>query len=679
MIDWSAESLRALAPPPRAGWWEWLCEHLVMPTGQRFDARRGRMWRRWFRLVEARLTLTPTAADPAAHRCEQLWIVGAAQIYKTAFLHACLLASVGLSPRKQALYMARIQDLKLARRTKLERQVLAMPPLEQLLPRSEAARDSALASDAWMIGAALWFWCCGCVADDWRAQDFPFMALDEFERYPLDVEGYGDPIDNGLVRQRTHPRSRLMLGTTSPGSVPGHGWRRLCGGTHERLLVVCPDCGGWFDLVGSRVTVATGDLAKTSPSAITAERLGRYPCPWCGVLHADPAIRAAIDRAIDADRWIAGTWAMDEAHPTGAWRPLCGLDDRGQPREQPTAPTSTIRSAWASALYSPDVTLDAFAAATAHALKGTERNLLATVNNDWAEPYVRALRDTAADADSIRATAASADDHRRGMCPIDAWKVVLFFDQQGNTLDTAWYPWLAGAITVSGELWLIDAGAARPDAHHRTGDSAADAIARRRWLVGGRERGADLIVRDSANGNLKFEHYLWAAADPQTRLLTYGDPRLADGIPWSEVIDKPDSRRRTSKPAGVREYRVAPHHWRTATWDRLRRLRDGLPPIRIPGDFPDFALRSFTSEEQIIERRRVAGGWRDCLIWRPRLIQETNDTTSQRTDTHWWDGLVNLVVADDLLRKRIAPIADATPEPTEPGGDRWDSNLDTSW
>jgi hypothetical protein len=134
-----------------------------------------------------------------------------------------------------------------------------------------------------------------------------------------------------------------------------------------------------------------------------------------------------------------------------------------------------------------------------------------------------------------------------------------------------------------------------------------------------------------------------------------GDPRLAQGIPWQEVVDQPNVRRRTPKPSGVREFRIAPHYWRDQLWDSMRGMGGGMKWY-LPSNPSDRYKASLTSEEQIVEQRRVAGGLREVVVWRPRTITSTADRTTFRDDNHWWDAEASVMAAIDIFKWNKTPI-----------------------
>jgi phage terminase large subunit GpA-like protein len=258
VTDYSDLALACIRPRESQDLWDWCADHLIMPSGNRWDPRRAALMRHWYHVAGARLSGKAIARDPYAHRCEQLYLSVSAQLAKTTLGHAVLLASLCNYQRQCALFMGRKDDINNARERKLKPQVEKTACIEQLLPRSVSAREHALGSRSWSVGLSLLYFRVGSVADDLRADPMDTMVLDEFDTYPLDVEGYGDPVDQALARQRTFKRTKLLIGSSTPGAIAGHAWRRTCSGTHERLLIPCPHCGGHQDLDPRQICLANG-------------------------------------------------------------------------------------------------------------------------------------------------------------------------------------------------------------------------------------------------------------------------------------------------------------------------------------------------------------------------------------------------------------------------------------
>lgn len=630
--------LEFLAPEASSSAWDWACAHLVLGA-QRYEPERAGLMRHWLDLAGARISGRPLPRDPMAHLCEQLYLIASAQLAKTTLGLAIVAWVLAEHPREIAWYGTRGKDLARLRRRALLPIIERSAPLARLLPLSQEARDRALGADLLQVGGSLLYLLIGNLIGDLRSLPLPLILLDEFDQLADDIDGQGDPIDLALVRQRTMPHDRLLYGATTPSGVARHGWRRLCSGSHERPLVVCPDCGG-CDYLNDLQIQSAGDLPLASyPAAvILRERLARWACRHCGTLHKAAAVRAMVRDCERASRWVAGTWSQTDDHPAGVWVPASVIDSRGRLVEI-VPPETTIRSGWANALYSRDVTLDGFAAAMVAKLHhGTDAEKRAWTNTEAARPWLASFRPATTD----EIADAACRDYPLGSCPADGieW-LVLTWDQQGNQAGRFWFAGVLRAWRLGGESWLVWAGKAQSE-HER------DEIEDRLWPIGTRQRAADLVAMDVANPNYRQRGYLWAAENPRRRICLRGDVRLHPGETWRAVEPSdPRKQAKTSRPAEVHEWRIHPHHWRSELHDRML-ASAGHPPWHLPGDPPADYLRSLNAEERSLETRRVTGGgYEEVLVWVPRVTTATDESVSVRKDLHWADGeKMQLALAD---------------------------------
>jgi hypothetical protein len=674
LIDWptvEAALIQAwqhgIAPPAADDIWTWLQQTTVLPTGRPWDQRRARLMRRWYRGIDARLRRRPVPGLPGAHQVEEIWLSLGAQLYKSTWLLHAILAMIHHYPRKAAIYMPRLRDLKAVQRGKLRPMIEKAPDIDALLPQSLLAREAALAADLWQIAGSQLYWQQGGVADDYRREDYELILADEYDKFPADVEGEGDPLDLLRARGRTYPHSFLLAGVSSPTKINAHAWRSICSGTHERPLVVLPCCGYANALDPEQVELPEGHTWEdTTPSRVVTERLGRYRCPGCGHLHTDRTLRPAIDACADADAWCPGEWARNADHPLGLWTPHAPRDKEGRLTGPIPPPEGLVHSGQACSLYSPVVSLSRFAAAKARSERGGRRSLITFRNTECALPIIETT--VVADVDAIRAAAIPPETYSAGSLPFAIDWLLLHFDQQGNTRDRYWYPWVLRAIrqprTPGGKpaSYLVASGTAR--------DAAELAkLCEQSWPINGTPMLPDLTTMDSANGNAKADIYLWAADDPRRRLLIYGDSRLPPGILWEEIIDTGSKRRRTQKPANVLEYRIHPHRWRDELWESIQAKPQSRLDWYLPNDPDPQYLRSLTSEEQATELRKTRNGIAEEVVWRPRKTQESDDKVTYRTDNHWWDAEASLIALCDILGLMQSPEIDE-PTPAEDPSDR---------
>lgn len=622
-------ALQSLAPIRSASAWDWSMSELRREDNTHFDERRALLFRHWYDIFTARITGIPKVGDPWAHRCEQLYLVTIAQLAKTQTAVNCLLWALANHPRNAGLYFAREKDYRRTRRRMLVPMIERSPALASLLPSSEDARSLALGTDCLTLGHVGLYLLNGKLIDDWRSLPLPLIVADEMEQYPVDCEEQGDPIELGLIRQTTFPHDSLFFGVTSPASIRGHGWRRLLKGSHERPLVACPDCSGlhWLDW---RLIVPIDPirkLAEISPDEIRNTLCVRWTCPWCGCLHDDNAVRAMVLNCCEHSRWIPGTWTQSDDDPDGKWTALPGTLDSAGRLIHYVPPETAIRSGWAPGLYSVHQTLSRFAADLVDKrLNGTEETAKTWTNARACEPWTRIFVENTTDD----IAAASASTYALGTCPVEAERVVVVFDQQGNTASLYNWPWIARALCADGSSYLVGVG--RADSPEER-----DEVEDRLWPIGRRRISADLVAMDSANPNARQDVYLWASERPDLRVCLRGDDRMRVGETWREVPPPRPGERKTSRPADVREWLIHPHFWRSQLHACV--LHEAPAPAWfMPSDTPARYQRSLTSEVRAVELRRVTGGgYEEVIVWKPREIRRGDGRVSVRKDQHWAD------------------------------------------
>lgn len=676
--DYGDTFVECLLPTEGGDMWEWCGNNLATELGTRWDPRRARLMRHWYRVVGARLNRRPDPRDPHAHLAEQIYISVATQLAKSTLGRATLGFSWACAPRTSAFYRARKEDITNDRDNKFWTMVEKTEPLMRLLPTGAAALKSAMGAKHWTIGTSLHYWRSGSIADDLRSDAIELLVPDEFDTYPDDVDGYGDPIEMILGRARTFPRTRLLLGISTPGVVDGHCWKRVLTGTHERPVIDCPHCGALQGLTFRGITIKDNrDIRQVHASEILSQKLGRYTCQVEGCVIEATDLHGAIVRMLDADRpWCSGEWKIDDGNPQGKWTHHADVDKHGRLIAIPP-PTSIIRSGQAGSLYSLNETLDTLAAKEAIARQGTPSQLKTHVNSEAAEAYLGQLADVS--SDGLVDEAQPPEPYVWGSLNRKAKYLLLVFDQQGNTEADYWFPWVARAFDQGGESWLVEAGTCKTAAER-------DQIAAKFWDIGGVKRRADKVVMDRANGNAHIQVMLWCAQETGRRMLLRGEGRLAEGLPWMLIEHKPNERRRTPIPPGVKHYNMAPHLWRDRLWDLVINKQKPTPQEKLaeiirdhgidvapflprtwwlPGNCPDWYANSLTSEEPTLQRRRVpGGGYRDVYVWAKRLVKGSNGVVTERTDNHWWDCEAMALCAADILGWLKAP--PPAPDPKAP-------------
>ena len=269
-----------VAPEQPTSLWDWCIAHPQLPQGRTFDPKKARLMRYWYDVIDARLRRRPMAGHPTAHLATEISLVLAAQLYKSTLLNQVMLYALGPQSRKCALFMPRDRDLKAVRKGKLRPMLDANDDLTRLLPQGELERDKALAADLWQIGTAALYFQQGCVAADYRREDYELICSDERDKFPANVEGEGDPRTLQRQRGRTYPNTFLMVDVTTPTLYEADGWQSFIKGSCQRPIVSLPCCGYTGDLDPDLVVLPEGrQFAEVSDAEITKRHLGRYALP----------------------------------------------------------------------------------------------------------------------------------------------------------------------------------------------------------------------------------------------------------------------------------------------------------------------------------------------------------------------------------------------------------------
>jgi hypothetical protein len=639
---WIADA--AYTPPP-LDCWEWNRRHGRLSSR---DSAMPGPWRgevvphmhHWQDLVSARRLGRGFMGDrdQYAHLTEQIWLVAGTQSTKTrSLLYAALAHGVDQFPSPKGLILPRLKDFKKVLDNRVKPFFEETPALARHMPSRPSARKVAITYSAWTLDTCTLYMLCGEVADDLRSFPMCELFLDEFDLLPINCEGQGDPIDLVLDRQKTWPRTKLTIGTTTPTTVDGHGWRRLCSGSHERLLIRCPDCGADQELHPDRLRWPE----NTKPDAIKLHRLATWSCAFCEYVAKDDGTKdRLVTEAAAANRWVPGVWAVSGKHPTGAWTPAADFDERHQvTRIHP--PETTVRTGCVNSLYSQFITLSEFAAHEQSAkLKGNHAEWISHLNGWRCEPHIPV---TVSPIDmAALGTRATTYGYAMGSCPVDDVRLALVLDQQGNSRSSAWFPYVVRAYGADGETWLVDAGEAKNFEELAVLESRA-------YQIGKDRKPVDVTVMDAANGMMRVPIQSWAAERPDKRIALVG--RFWPDFQWRQRSQgKVKDSRAHRVITGARVFDYHSNSYRTELDERVR-AKPGAKKWNLPDDAPTWYLASLTAEEQVYEHIRLPGmpGKLQALVWKPRVVHDETGRLMVRADNHWWDCEVMSIVAADIL------------------------------
>ena len=696
-----------LAASSRITIWQWATRYGRIPADESskpgaWQPHRARLFRHALEVVSARITGKSFRAFPHATQVRFIMFCGPSQIGKTkSFLHPIICFCVDIMRTNMAFLTHKGKQIKQHLRLRLMPMFEETPRLARYLPASKSLRRELLSGNVWQLQGANLHALCANVASDLREYSQPVGIMDEPEAYDLNVEGEGDPIELFLDRQKRYQDTSILAGASTPNSVTGHTWSKLCGSLHLRLMVRCLHCGQdqYLHVDQLRPTDTTA-----TPDEIEAQDLARWHCVTCDAPHTSADVDTIVAHAIRLHRWIPGVWQQDEHHPAGywspgktwrqqadgqrmttdlvTWRPSPDVDDHGDPISE-RHQIDTI--AWpvvdrigyqCNYLYDPDCSCGRFLAHELRARHGSAEEWHTHVTGWRAEPVI--IAGDLLDTDSI--VSAGSAPYCWGSCPHDGRWLLITADQQGNTVSTIWFAYETRIVDPGGESWLIDAGAVH-------GLDGLRNLERKTYPIGARARSADRVAIDGANGNLARELRAWAlesyaeltrtgipadiARARTRRILLIGDEKLSPDLPWIERI--PTKRDRIHHHPGIRIFRWNIAYWKDRTHRRLQRA-EGLPALHIPTDDADRPrdlarwLKSCTSEERVMRAIGMPGGrQRHAIVWQPRCYVDPRGRSVERSDTHWWQAACMADVLCDLIGAYVLPgVEDAPETPTAP-------------
>jgi hypothetical protein len=621
--------------------WRWCDRHLIIPTGEgprRYDSTLTPYWRYWLEILQGRID--GIEHHPGAHLVEQAYIVSANQVGKTlGLLLAVLEWAAAVHPRDAGLVLDSIKNIRKCIRGRLRPTFDASPRLRQLMPKGAAELRERMGMQLWELIESLVYFLDGCTAKDLRSIPLPLLLLDEFDVLPADVQGEGDPIRLALDRQKTFPLIRLLLAITTPTTVDGHGWYRLCRGTHERLVVRCLECPAhwWLD----------PDFLSAAGEGLTAEEIretdgARLVCPRCGRGHTTAERDHLVLRACEPTRWtelggwVPGRW---ETEPDGGqkWTPSADVDDTtGRYREVET-PRGAVRSGWINSLYSPFVATGTFLAEQMLAKSGSLEEWL-TFRNGWrAEPTGDAAQ--AIEAETIKVVVSDDQTYTMARCPYRGKTLVCTIDQQGIAWDRCWFPWVVRLWAEDGESWLVGAGGHDKESPCRGWDALAALLARR-FDVGDEPMPVHFCTVDTANGPLTPQIRGWCGKQQPFRRSLSGSGTMRPDNPYSITRL---TRQNAAKMQGLHQaYYYNSNFFRNELAAYMRGQR---APWHIPSDAPQWYRESLRSERQRTVTERRHGRLQTLTVWEPDVVTLPDGKTRERDDNHWWDVEVAQIAA----------------------------------
>ncbi len=102
------------------------------------------------------------------------------------------------------------------------------------------------------------------------------LAMDELDRYPLDVENEGNPVDLAIMRTATFARRKILLVSTPVAEGTSMIAEHLAQTDQRRYVVPCPSCGFFQRLEYARIACERDESDNLIHESAT------YTCVECG-------------------------------------------------------------------------------------------------------------------------------------------------------------------------------------------------------------------------------------------------------------------------------------------------------------------------------------------------------------------------------------------------------------
>jgi phage terminase large subunit GpA-like protein len=671
-------AMEAIRPPPVLDCLAWNEKYGRLSAR---DSSRPGKWtsaqtpyvRHWLDLASARKIGRSFMGDrdPYAHLTEQMWIVKGTQ---TGLTRSVLLAILGWSvdqqPGPTGYFLPRKDDLLDVQKERILPFFEESPQLaKHLPPKGTDLRKQGLTADRWHLDTETIYWLCSSLALDLRSRPLCDEAWDEYDMAPLNAEGQGYAIDLGLDRQKTFARRRLAYGVTTPTDVTNPGWRQLLGGSHERILVDCLECGATQELNWDGLVIVDQGTCYTLKEAVAAgydhqavmvsgstASLAFWSCEHCGRCHTAAERDRIVTEACRKGRWVPGQWVQNEKNPQGLWTPWADFDS-GHRLTASSRCETTVRTGHMHSLYSTFVSLAEAASREMKLIKqGSDEEWIAHRNNWRAEPTLPMASQNAVTPESILEVL--EHKHPRFTGPPQVQKVLITCDQQGNERDRVWFPYVCRGWGPYGESWLIDAGQV-------AGWDELELLEKKLWTIGTKQMPCHAIVVDAANGNVRVDVQQWAQGKANKRILLHGRANLSQPVMQRFARDPRKQTQGKRLLPNVRYYYTQSDSWKTRLNDRVTKSL-GIAGWHLCADVPDAYLASLGSEHLVTVKKRDG---RPGKRWVPRTIVTPSGREEEREDTHWWDCEHMQLCAAHILKydSLLEPEPDA-PAPIQQGG-----------
>ncbi|MBS0364914.1 MAG: phage terminase large subunit family protein [Proteobacteria bacterium] len=540
---------QAWKPPPLLNVWQWADQHRILSGKAAAEAGPWRTDRTPY-LREPMEKLS--ARDPA----QRIVLMFSSQVGKTETGLNWLGYIIDHAPGPTLFVMPTLNDLKKNVLQRINPMIQSTPALRERVA-SPASRDAANNMFVKEFAGGMLLLAGANSASGLASLPVRYGYGDEIDRWPIDVDGEGDPLD--LLEQRLQTfQSRKKLLITSTPTIKGASAieREFNRSDRRHYFVPCPHCQHqqplrWRDEDGRHRLIWQRDAAGKHLT-----RSAAYLCEACGVL---------IEHRYKTAMLAAGRW-------------------------QATAPGDGETTGYhLNALYSPFMSWAQMASDFLKAKEAPEK-LKAFTNTKLAETWEEIGLTLNAGALGRRLEA-----HTRGTVPASAAVLIGAADVQGDRVEAKVVAFGAGE-----ESWLIDYEIFWGDP---SSDQSVwlrlDEWRRRIFPVEGTERGMRVAVFGVDSG------------DQADAVYDYVQPRQAErvfALKGREYLSRPGlSMESTAKRSSIRLFLAGTTAAKDRILSRLQIAQAGPGFMHLPDWIPEQYLDQMTAEKKVTHKNVRTG------------------------------------------------------------------------
>jgi phage terminase large subunit GpA-like protein len=323
-------------------------------------------------------------------------------------------------------------------------------------------------------------------AADLASKTNRFQLRDELDRWPLDLEGQGDPEKMADERQTAFTRSSLHKRfriSTPAARRTSRIWRHFEAGDRRRWHVPCPECGTAIVLMFERLRFQDRKPHKA-----------HYEAQCCGSL-IEPHYQRGM---VQAGRYIPE------------------ITEPGRPKSWHVDAMSSLLTSW-------DEIAGKFVESRGdEPAKRTFVNLTLGLPSDDDDP----------ETDPVRIVAA-AEDRPANVVPARVGRLILTFDTQDDRLEWALHGFGPSPTGLRIDQWLIAAGVIEGDPNEADIWDEAGKLLERRWPseAGGPDLSIDLAAIDSGGHHTRSVYAFGRGRRAKLRVLKGRGEGLPVGTP----------------------------------------------------------------------------------------------------------------------------------------------------